>query len=234
MKHKRLKVGTLAAALTLSLSATALASPGTGGPGASPEEIKANSDTTISILESTEKNPNISYTVPLYMTLAVVSNDATVKVPTNYGITNTTAAATGETNPPKIGVTNMSFQKLDTSIFNTVGKATDVGTSDKKNIFLTIGGEDMPATGMANELHSFVPKGTVLAISGKPKPLSGYTNLAITGQVAPVTRTNSKTTAQFRIKYTVSLLDTSGNPLGAVYAGDDRTAAGLPPFTAGH
>lgn len=235
MKHKSMKATTLAAALALSLSATALAAvptPGAGG-GNPPtdDEIKANSDTTVSIMQTTQKNPNISYTVPLYVTLAVVSNDGVVKVPDNYKFTNTTPPDTpGDTNTvPKIAVTNMSFEKLKDTGFKTVATsdAVDTAPANADNIYLTIGGESMPALS-AKGIASFVPKGSVFTENSKPKGLQGTIDLPITGKVASMARTDQATAAQFRVKYTVSMLGGNGQALGSVYAGDDWTAAGLP------
>lgn len=236
MKYKQLKVTTLAAALALSLSATAMAgSPAPGGGGGNPpgtDEVAANSDTTISIFESSVKNPNISYTVPLYVTLAVVNGQTDVKTPTNYAITNTTSAddpAHADTTTPKIGVTNMSLERLSATAFKTVETAP---ATDKKEIMLTIGGETMPAVSDVNIVHSFTPKSSTFFKDGKTVGLLGTVALPITGTVAMANdRTETATAAQFRVKYTVSLLDGAGQALGAVYAGDDRTAAGLPAFT---
>lgn len=234
MRHKQFKVTTLAAALALSFAATSMAgvpTPGSGGGGTpSKDEVEANSDTTISILESTTKNANISYTVPLYVTLAVVSNQAAVKVPDNYAIANTTAPETEGSldTVPKIGVTNMSIERLSTEAFKTVESTP--AASDAKQIKLSIGGEVMPAVSDVHVVHSFTPKGTIFMSGGKPVGLTGTTKLPIEATVATVARTDKATAAQFRVKYTVSLLNASGEALGAVYAGDDRTAAGLPAF----
>lgn len=237
MKHKSMKATTLATVLALSMSAIALAAPhnsdgsvGTTTPGTRPgsNEITANSDTTISILTTKSTQPNISYTVPLYVTLAVVNKDAAVKAPNNYTITNTTPDDTTTHTKPKIGVTNMSFEKLKEDGFKTVTNAAAVGTTDLNNIYLEIGGIAMPD--LAAKGIKPVTMGnnnTLVTAEGKPVGLTDPVTLGITGTVANVERTEGATAAQFRLKYTVSLLNAAGNALGAVYAGDDSTAAGL-------
>lgn len=226
MKNKRMKATTLAAILALSLSAPVLAAgpaPGSGGgtpPGE--DEIKANADTTISIFSTASSQANMSYTVPLYVTMAIANQDAVVKVPTNYGITNTTKND-DKGKQPKIGVTNMSFEKIKADGFNTV--AAD--PTDANGILLKIGHETMPALS-AKGLQTMVPSGDILVTDGKPTQIGGYLDLPIQGTVQKTDRTDSATAAQFRLKYTVSLINGSGEALGAVYAGDDHTAAGLP------
>lgn len=241
MKHKRLKVTTLAAALALSMSAPSMAgvpAPGSGGGvPALTDEIAANSDTTVSILQSSVKNPNISYTVPLYVTMAVIANDSNVKTPDNYIISNTTEPETpgDPSSRPPIGVTNMSIEKLSSATYSTVDNAAVVEAGDATSIFLQIGGEDMPATAEADKVYAVNLKGTTLTTMKEstrvPAPIASQKKLDITGKVKSMARTDTKAAAQFRIKYTVSLLDASGQALGAVYAGDDRTAAGLPAWT---
>lgn len=232
MKNKRMKATTLATILALSLSAPVLAAgpaPGSGGgtpPGE--DEIKANADTTISIFSTASSQANMSYTVPLYVTMAIANQDAVVKVPTNYGITNTTKNDDAG-KQPNIAVTNMSFEKIKADGFNTV--AAD--PADANGILLKIGHETMPALS-AKGLQTMVPSGDILVTGGKPTPIGaletnkGYLDLPIQGTVQKTTRTDSATAAQFRLKYTVSLINDKGEALGAVYAGDDHTAAGLP------
>lgn len=228
MKSKKVISMTLAAALTLSLATTSLAAniPGTGGGvGPTDAEREANSDTTISIMQAKVDPSNVSFTVPLYVTMAVVDNDAAVKVPANYAIANTTPSDLGAAEHTNIGVTAMSFEKLTDSTFNTVADAASV--SADTDIHLTIGGMDMPALSTATV--SAVTLGGALGTVADPTEIAaGATQaLAITGAVTSAERTEASAVAQFRVKYTISLLSSTGDPLGAVYAGDDRTAAGL-------
>lgn len=227
MKHRRL-IGTgLSLALAFSLAASALAAGGPLPPGTHTTE----GDSTISIMTAAVDPKNVSFTVPLYVTLAVVSSEAAVSVPTNYQITNTSNGGTPSADY-KIGVTAMSFEKLAGSGFNTVVNPgqTQAVTGDN-NIYLTIGGLDMPARTSAG-----TDTLTLTAVSAFGDPaaptaidVNGTLALPITGQVAPSVRTGAATAAQFRVRYTISLLSGGTTPLGLVYAGNDSNAAGLGP-----
>lgn len=233
MNRKKVSSVTLAAVLTLSLTATALAAniPGTGGgTGPSEAEREANGDTTISILQAKIAPNNVSFTVPLLIPLAVVDSDTAVKTPANYAIANTTTADAGDAKYTSIAVTAMSFEKLVDSTFNTVADANAVARAG--DLHLTIGGMSMPA--LATPGNSAVTLGGDLVDGTKPASIAAGAKitLPITGTVTSATRTEAAAVAQFRVKYTVSLLAENGAPLGGVYAGDDRTAAGLGEFVA--
>lgn len=228
MKRKKMKEVSLAAVLTLALTTTALAAGGSS----TDTDGKASSDTTVSIMQAKINPYNVSFTVPLYMTMAVMASDPNVKVPDNYYITNTTKA--GDNVPAdstNIGVTDMTFEKLANSTYNTVTSDTIAGDSD---IHLSIGGITMPALSAPGT--SPVTLGGVLGTAATPTKIK--TNiplkLNIVGKVASSARDEAKAVAQFRVKYTVSLLSTQGAPLGLVYAGDDKTAAGLTEAVSGN
>lgn len=59
------------------------------------------------------------------------------------------------------------------------------------------------------------------SLSGKPE------GLALKGEIKAQDRTDKKAAAQFKITYTVAALSGTGEALGSVYVGDDKTAAGL-------
>ena len=223
MKFKRF-IGTgLSLALTLSLATSALA---TGAPPPGTHTTEGNS--TISIMTAAVDPKNVSFTVPLYVTLAVVSGDGAVKVPDNYMITNTSnGGAVSE--DYKIGVTAVSFEKLTGSTFNTVASAAAVST-ELTNIYLTIGGLGMPALTAPGTQAVTLTAGSAFGEPTAPTPIdvNGTMALPITGAVYNTTRTGAATAAQFRVKYTISLLSGGTTPLGLVYAGNDHVAAGLP------
>lgn len=244
MKHKKLVGLAIAGALVLSLTTTALAaSTGSGGNLPPTEhERAANGDTTISIMQAKVDPKNVSFTVPLYVTMAVVEQDDVVKVPDNYGITNTTppgANGAGDDQYLNIGVTAMSFEKLHGSTYETV--ADPGGTNPvvgNTSIFLTIGGMTMPpitntevTTADAGVLKP-VTIGGVLGTAATPTKIgrNQTLNLPLVGKVAKAARSEDEAVAQFKVKYTISLLDSTDKPLGWVYSGDDRTQAGLEPF----
>lgn len=228
MKCKKMKEVSLAAVLTLALTTTALAAGGssTGTDG------KASSDTTVSIMQAKINPYNVSFTVPLYMTMAVMASDTHVKVPDNYYITNTTKAdGSAPADSTNIGVTDMTFEKLTNSTYNTVSQTAPTGAQD---IHLSIGGLVMPALSAPGT--SPVTLSGVLGTAQTPTPIKTTTplKLDIVGDVSSTKRDEAKAVAQFRVRYTVSLLSTAGAPLGLVYAGDDKTAAGLTETGAAH
>lgn len=222
MKIQKKLLGTLlAATMTMSLAVPAMAADPTA------EEKKANADTIISIFNTTVDPTNVSFEVPLYVTMAAVSNKADVVVPDNYGIKNTST----EEVTHGIAVTAMSFTKLEGSDFSTVDTST---VTDNSHIYLTIGNVVMPAmtqpgtkavdikTGANMGESAFYKTGKYTAI-GSNETLQ----LDLAGKVNQAVRTDKKAVAQFKVTYVVSALDSNGNPIGAPYVGNDSEAAGL-------
>lgn len=224
MKIQKKLLGTLlAATMTMSLAVPAMAADPTEA------EKKANADTIISIFNTTVDPTNVSFEVPLYVTMAAVTNKADVVVPDNYGIKNTST----EEVPNGIAVTAMSFSKLEGSTFETV--ATN-SVNANNQIYLTIGNVVMPAmdapgtkavdlkTGADMGESAFYNTGT----SKFTKIDSGETlALPLKGVVQSAERTDGDTVAQFKVTYVVSALDAAGDPIGAPYIGNDSEAAGL-------
>lgn len=218
--QKKMLATLLAATMTMSLVVPAMAANPTDA------EKKANADTVISIYNTTVDPTNVSFEVPLYVTMAVVDQKAQVVVPDNYGIKNTSET---EKVPNGIAVTAMAFTKLADSTFKTVETGT-VGAADE--IYLTIGGVAMPALDAAGSKAVDIKtdgsafydktKGKFTAIN------AGYTlPLPLTGTVTESERSNSTAVAQFKVTYVVSALDEYGKPIGAPYVGNDSEAAGL-------
>lgn len=221
MKFSR-KATTLALALAMMASATtAFAAPGEDLGGNTPGEAerKGNGHTTISIMTAATALENVSFEVPLYATMAVIKTQANVETPKNYQIKNT-AKAGGRS----IGVTAVNFAKLADTGFNTVAATPTAATE----ILLTIGGATMPALNAKGSKNA-VLTGSVFVKETKPASIAAAStlNLPIVGTVTAVERTDGGAVAQFRVVYTVSALDAAGNPMGAVYAGDDSFRAGL-------
>lgn len=224
MKHRRLIGIGLSLALTLSLGTSALATGGTLPPGTHTTE----GDSTISIMTAAVDPKNVSFTVPLYVTLAVVANDADVKTPDNYQITNTSNGG-NPSNDYKIGVTAVSFEKLSATGFNTV--AAEGSVAADTDIYLTIGGLAMPAMNSQDTKAVTTTTASAFGESNAPKPIDVNASMAlpITGKVTNAARQGTATAAQFRVRYTISLLSNGTDPLGLVYAGNDSNAAGLGP-----
>lgn len=244
------------AALTLALGGTATAievsmntngtaggtansqitNPNLGTVGASTnvsnQEFAAQGHTTVSIMQAAEAAPaNISFEVPLYVTLAVINNTTDVQAPNNYKIKNTSQQP-----DTKIGVTQMVFEKLQGSTYNTVDTDTAATNGNNNDIYLTIGGLKMPAlTNAGSQSVDVKGTGSVFYEANKYKAIApqGEFDVTIVGKVKSAARQNEKAAAQFRVIYQVSPLDAQGNPLGYTYAGDSSVDAGLGQWTAG-
>ena len=220
---KKLLSAALAVTTVMGLAVPAMAADPTE------KEIEANSDTTIAIFETEIDPTNVSFEVPLYVTLAAVNNQTNVVVPDNYGITNTSDG--GEVTHG-IGVTAMEFTKLEGSTFSTVQESS---VTSQYNIRLSIGNVLMPAMSAAGtKAVDFSKKdddGSEVAFITSTKPTkieAGKTlDLPIKGTVQSATRTSGDAVAQFKVTYIVSALDAAGDPIGAPYAGNDSEAAGL-------
>lgn len=243
MKNKKFLSGALAAALALSLTTPALAA-GYPPPLQGDAEQVAQSDTTIAIFESKADITQLSFEVPLYVTMAVVDQKAQVVTPDNYGIFNTS----GGKNPTDfdIGIIGVSFTKLVGSTYNTVGSGAVGNDTDIK---LSIGGVWMPALnaeGAAADVNlgDTASYDTTVAAAdalynpnaaGGAKPTAIAPNtffkLPIKGTVQAATRDNKAAVAQFKVNYTVAALDDQGNPIGAVYTGNNSVDAGLGQWT---
>lgn len=227
MKYKRLIGAGLSLALALSAAVPVMAADDTAGV------FKTEGNSTISIMTAAVDPKNVSFTVPLYVTLAVVSDDPNVKVPDPnvYTITNTSNGGTASADY-KIGVTGVTFEKLAGGSFNTVanpGAGSPVTGDD--NIYLTIGGLDMPVLADAGSQAVTTTAASVFGAPNAPTAIdvNQALDLPITGLVAGSNRTGAATAAQFRVRYTISLLSGGTTPLGLVYVGNDSNAAGLGP-----
>lgn len=220
---KKLLSAVLAATTVMGLAVPAMAADPTAN------EIEANADTTIAIFNTTVDPTNVSFEVPLYVTLAAVTNKPDVVVPDNYGITNT---SDGGDVPNGIGVTAMSFSKLTGSTFNTTQDSTVASLTD---IRLSIGNVLMPVMNApGTKAVDFTKKdntgGEVAFItSNKPTKIdAGKTlELPIKGLVQNAARSDQNAVAQFKVTYVISALNAAGDPIGAIYAGNDSEAAGL-------
>lgn len=196
--------------------------------------------TTFSIIEALQNPNNVSFEVPLYVTMAVTDGETSLTVPTNYSITNTSAKLKTEGGVNEldaedafdIAVVKMDFSKLDGSdtSYNTV----EAAASSNKDMVLTIGGVTMPALDAVGTASADIKASGSLLHNGTSYtkiPANGSTELALPitatlGANAAVTE-NKGAVAQFKVTYTVSALDSAGNLMGSVYAGDDKVLAGL-------
>ncbi|EHF04283.1 hypothetical protein HMPREF1020_03768 [Clostridium sp. 7_3_54FAA] len=219
MKKKRLTSLVMAAVLSAASVTPAVANTVTNN-------ATGDEHTTIGIMEMGRSPVNVKFEVPLYVTMAAKSGDPKMVTPDGYDISN--AAAPGA-DSYDIGVTSMKIQALgDWTIVDT-GTPLQSSTEMK----FSIGGCDIPAVVKAAGVKE-VPLSGDFVNGDKPKAiapgnsLSGKPEgLALKGEIKAQDRTDKKAAAQFKITYTVAALSGTGEALGSVYVGDDKTAAGL-------
>lgn len=201
--------------------------------------------TEISILTAKDDPMNISFIVPITVTMLVVEGDGEVKTPsdTAYKIINASKDVAESPVPLDIAVTDMKFKRLENSTYKTV-ESPDV--SGKDEIWLQIGGLTMPALnspGQAAEVMITQPPSPFVDSEGKWKAIEPETatpsaaspmnalQLPVKGRVSgnEILTADHVPIQQFQVTYIISpLID--GEPLhgDGVYAGDDREQAGLP------
>lgn len=183
----------------------------------------------VQVVDSTPSD-TLSFEVPLYVTMAVADLDGDVIVPDEYGITNFSQ------DPNNTGVDIAvvwveATSRSTNSYWNfveTLTEVDDVDEGEEQNIdnemVLNIGGIPVVIDGdepTLLDLHNSVFYNNE---ESKYVPIAyeDRVQLDIVGKVKPSLRTadDSKTAvAQFSIKYTVSQLDESGEPVGVYYEG---------------
>ena len=219
MKKKRLTSLVMAAVLSAASVTPAVANTVTNN-------ATGDEHTTIGIMEMGRSPVNVKFEVPFYVTMAAKSGDPEMVTPDGYDISN--AAAPGA-DSYDIGVTSMKIQALgDWTIVDT-GTPLQLSTEMK----FSIGGCDIPALVKTAGVKE-VPLSGDFVNGDKPKAiapgnsLSGKPEgLALKGEIKAQDRTDKKAAAQFKITYTVAALSGTGEALGSVYVGDDKTAAGF-------
>lgn len=230
-KARRLLGAGLALGLAGIFSGGAL---GASFPGAEPGKTAVG-------VQTVDMDPgNLSFTVPLYLTVAAVSDAGgipRVVVPDGYLLRNTTGS-TPEGNYPGIVVTKMDVQGVAGGTWSL-----KADPSAGKEIRLSIGGLVLPDLNGGNGTTKSVETNVADNIfydagTGKYRPIPGgpgaeALNLPIAGSLWPgFVPGEERAAAQFRIQYTVSLLDGQGAPVGISYEGpakEDAAQPGLPP-----
>ncbi len=251
MKNKKVLALAMAAAMMVApITASAEEWQGPTGNGVGNDEVHTGDKaefghTTFSVIEAKQNPNNVSFEVPLYVTMAAIDGETDLIVPENYSITNTSAKLVGaggvnELNSADafdIAVIKMDFSKLAGSTYNTVASG-----GGAKGMVLTVGGATMPALSEAgtesvdlkSAANKFHDGSKFVAIPAIDKTVDNVTItpelvlpiVATLGAPAEITE-NAGAAAQFKITYTVSALDGDGNLMGSVYAGDDKALAGL-------
>lgn len=224
---RRLLCGGLVLGLTGILSGGALAAPPETQPG----------KTSVGVQTADLAPESLSYTVPLYLTVAAAKSAAgepTVVVPMNYSMKNTTGS-TFEGRYPGIAVTDVEVQAVESGTWSLRQQP-----ASGKEIMLSIGGLVLPdvnagntqmkaadITGSDNSFYDLQNKVFKIFPGG---PGAKAQNLPIAGSLPtgfdPAHEEGAA--AQFRVKYTVSLLDAGGEPVGVSYDGPSEDQAVAP------
>lgn len=215
---------------------TAMSSPALAQEKKKPEEI--NGHTLLSIVEVSKIGGNVSFTVPLSVTMAVVEGEAQVAMPEEaYTITNESAAFSKDAF--NIAVIQMKFEKVKGSLYNTV-EGPDV--SKQGDMIFQIGGLTMPA--LSKPASSDVELRAVGSQFLKDSTPEGYKKsglkeipaatpgnalkLDLAGKVSDQYPLKDAVAAeQFKITYIITPM-VGGKPLQKVYAGNDYDQAGQP------
>lgn len=192
-------------------------------------------------IASTSVSPNVSFTVPLFVTLAVIGNDethsgaATVYAPsaTSYKLINT-----GESG--YIAVNEVKTEKIGTGTWVLNSSVAATGTTDGNAIKLSVGGVDLGSVGVAtntslvNETkllaapeNVFTSTGNLRAIPSKNENTSKYwVEIPFVGIInsnwGVQSTTNDKNAApQWRITYNVVRVDAGGHKINShTYSGN--------------
>lgn len=244
-KSKKMLALALAAVVAVTPVLPTYAYEYTGPEGeASDADGDAYGHTTFSVIEAFQDPSNISFEVPLYVTMAVIDGETDVITPSNYSITNTSSKfAEGDVDDDDyfpgytIGVVGMEFSILGGAKYSTVASGAGTATTDME---LSIGGLYMPTlTAGTNDVTAQVD------VTSASSPFystsnSEYVGLTPSGTTATIDLTIGAklakaaeltaiagAAAQFKIKYTISALSDDNQPIGSVYAGDNKAAAGL-------
>jgi len=208
-KTRRFMTAAMAAALAAILPMSAVAQTNSGATGG----------TSFGIVQTTATPANVSFELPLYVTMAVVSNDTAVVMPSDYKIKN--LAATGGYD---IKISGMEVEKLAGSTFSLTSDNNPDNMS-KNQIYMKIGDAALPALTTEGTPTAVTLTGSTLETK-QIAPDTEY-DIALEGVVLGAPRTAADAAAQFKVTYTVSAVDTSGATIGGAYVGDSSSAAGF-------
>ena len=195
-------------------------------PAFSVKAADGKTEVNLGVTEVTDSS--VSYEVPLYCTLAVVDrgDKREVVTPTNYYISDT-----GKNKEKQLAVTGLAVSTVQKGTWNlkTQGEIENQNAT-AKFIKLSVGEVDLKEVNLQDEKklttldlqaneNSFYNKN-----ENKYKIIGKKLSIPITGQVSQNYKITSSqpTTAQFRLYYTVSVLDNLGNVKGTwSYEGPD-------------
>lgn len=203
-------------------------------------DLKNNGHTTFGVIEADKVGSNqLSVEVPLYVTMAAVSNTSDMIVPTVYEIKNTGKPvydATGTLKEGNIGVTAIATEAVNGSTWTIVANEGAIDT--EKKMTFSLGGITLNSAGAdlydsykdVAATNEFVIKGATsdenTLVPIKPDDTLTPT---IASKIQNTNRANGtgKTVGVVKVKYQFAALDNDNKPITAnTYVGDNRTDAG--------
>lgn len=226
LKRERMFLFVLAASLGSSLTAFATAAPGNRGK------------TQLKVGVSQGSPDTVSFEVPLYLTMCVTKEangiDTKVMVPTKeYYIRNRTPDI-------PLAVTGMGAAGVAGGDWSLV-ETTTPGAAGKELAF-RIGRVSLPAIPAGDTTVREIDikagdsafynaeNGTFRLIGGEDTTVGERTILEVTGEVADTYSPSdqARATAQFRVMYTVSRVNVTGNVIDKEYIGPSKEDATTP------
>lgn len=205
-----------------------------------------NGKTKVNLGVTEVKNSTVSYEVPLYCTLAIVEekDKNTVFTPSNYDIKNT-----AKDKDKKLAVTGLAVSSVDGGAWN-LGTETEIDNlteadSDKKIMNLVVGGVELKTLGTIGHSVKLGELGNsdklaIMDLTANDNAFckfnntnktfvysvigEGLSNISLSGKVSKYYKVATKrATAQFRLYYTVSVLNDNGDVIGGwSYEGPDK------------
>lgn len=193
-------------------------------PAFSVKAADGKTEVNLGVTEVTDSS--VSYEVPLYCTLAVVDrgDKKEVLTPTNYYIKDT-----NKNKGKKLAVTGLAVSTVQYGKWNlkTKDEIENQNATDKL-INLSVGGVDLKEVDLNSEKKlttlDLQANNNSFYSNNKYQTIGEKLSIPITGKVSPNYQITSSqpTTAQFRLYYTVSVLDDLGNVKGTwSYEGPD-------------
>lgn len=187
--------------------------------------------TTVGVQTVDMAPSSLSYTVPLYLTVAAAAglpgSPPKVVTPEGYSLKNTTDSIQDGTYPG-IVVSKVEVQGIADGTWSLRS-----APASGQEISLSVGGLTLPdvdagnvqfkeAAITAND-NSFYDTATKKFLKIPGGPDAEALVLPVAGTLPDTfVPTDVKAAAQFRIKYTVSLLDSAGDPVGISYDGPSK------------